>query len=353
MTPGPTAQQRSSGSDAPREAHAPTDCPSWSELLDETERSGGGAEGTAAPPRLGFQKAARAEVLSIEELIEALDKVGMYTHTSKAAVDSAQDMWTGANNLKPAGIWYATGGTWLRYLTTDLESWLKDAVYVWEVEIDRTRVRVLREADDTWQCVGTYGIGEGVDATLDWAALERDGYSGVEVTEYHQDIRYEQEWYLAIDIESGVVWDADAVQGAWPIAVRRPDGSYYTKVRSAGSAMRPTDIRLSDAEAAAALKGETEPEPESQSLATRRTPRKCTTVQSYSQTTPRAPRRPSELPPHLERGATRCRRGAKRDAVEIGALTVERIVSGKYEWRDAEYAPVKGPRKRLWDTWHA
>ena len=59
------------------------------------------------------------------------------------------------------------------------------------------------------------------------------------------------------------------------------------------------------------------------------------------------------LPPHLERGTTRCRRGAKRDAVEIGALTVERIVSGKYEWRDAEYAPVKGPRKRLWDTWHA
>ena len=48
-------------------------------------------------------------------------------------------------------------------------------MYVWEVEIDRTRVRVLREEDDTWQCVGTYGVGEGVDATLDswldWTAL--------------------------------------------------------------------------------------------------------------------------------------------------------------------------------------
>ena len=196
-------------------------------------------------------------------------------------------------------------------------------------------------------------MGEGVDATLDWTAMARDGYSGIEVTEYHQDIRYEQEWYLAIDIESGVVWDEDAVQGAWPIAVRRPDGSYYTKVRSAGSATGPTDIRLNDAEAAAALKGEAEPAPASQSAAARRTPRKCTEVQSYSQTTPRAPRRPSELPPHLERGTTRCRRGTKRDAVEIGALTVERIVSGKYEWRDAEYAPMKGPRKRLWDAWHA
>ena len=55
----------------------------------------------------------------------------------------------------------------------------------------------------------------------------------------------------------------------------------------------------------------------------------------------------------LERGATRGRRGAKREAVVIGALTVERIVGGRYEWRDAEYAAVRGPRRRLWDEWHA
>ena len=41
---------------------------------------------TATPPRLGFQKEIRAETLSIEELIEALDKVGMRTHTSKDAM---------------------------------------------------------------------------------------------------------------------------------------------------------------------------------------------------------------------------------------------------------------------------
>ena len=38
-----------------------------------------GSVAVTAPPQLGFLKAARAEVLSIEELIEALDKVGMYT----------------------------------------------------------------------------------------------------------------------------------------------------------------------------------------------------------------------------------------------------------------------------------
>ena len=68
-------------------------------------------------------------------------------------------MWTRENDLKPAGIWYTTGGTWLRYLTTDLEIWLKDAIYVWEIEVDRTHVRVLSEEGDTRRCVAEYGVG--------------------------------------------------------------------------------------------------------------------------------------------------------------------------------------------------
>ena len=192
--------------------------------------------------------------------------------------------------------------------------------------------------------------------------MARDGYSGVEVEVYHQDIRYEQGWHSAVDIESGVLWDAEAVKGAWPIAVRRPDGRYYTKVRGAGPAARAADIRLSDTEAAAALRGEEgrgppvpppAPEQASSNREIRRTPRKCTAIQSYSQTAARAPRRPKELAPHLERGVARCRRGTKREAVVIGALTVERIANGQYEWRDAGYAALKGTRKRLWDAWHA
>ena len=233
-----------------------------------------------------------------------------------------------------------------------METWLKDAVYVWEVGIDRTRMRVLSAEDDTRRCIAHYGVGEGMNATLDWEAMERDGYSGMEVREYHQDIRYEQGWYYEIDIESGVLWDETAVHGAWPIAIRRPDGRYYTKIRSMRAGGRTADVRLSDAEAAAALRGEEETEPASGSTTARRTPRRCTVIQSYSQTAARAPRRPRELPPYLERGAVRCRRGAKRDAVEVGALTVERTVHGGYEWRDAQYAPVRGARRRIWDTWH-
>ena len=38
------------------------------------------------------------------------------------------------------GFWDLGGEVWE---TTDLETWLGDALYVWEIEIDRTHVRVL------------------------------------------------------------------------------------------------------------------------------------------------------------------------------------------------------------------
>ena len=57
-----------------------------------------------------------------------------------------------------------------------------------------------------------------------------------------------------------MVWKEGAIRGVRPIAVRRPDGKYHTKVRSAGSDARLTDIQLSDEEAAAAIRGEVEQE---------------------------------------------------------------------------------------------
>ena len=143
------------------------------------------------PLRLGFQRKTRVEALSIEELIEELDKIGMCTHTSKDAIGDAKDMWSPAGEVKPAGVWYATGGAWLQFLLTDMEQWLKDAVYVWEINVDRTLVYRLQRADDTRQCIADYGVGRGMDATLDWSAMSGHGYSGVEVETYLPEFRRE------------------------------------------------------------------------------------------------------------------------------------------------------------------
>ena len=40
--------------------------------------------------------------------------------------------------------------------------------------------------------------------------------------------------------------------------------------------------------------------------------------------------------------------GLKR-AIEVGARTIERVVAGRYEWRDAGLGEMEGARRRLWE----
>ena len=41
-------------------------------------------------------------------------------------------------------------------------------------------------------------------------------------------------------------------------------------------------------------------------------------------------------------------RVALKRAVEVGARTIERVVAGRYEWRDAGLGEMEGARRRLW-----
>ena len=46
--------------------------------------------------------------------------------------------------------------------------------------------------------------------------------------------------------------------------------------------------------------------------------------------------------------AARDRGGSKRKAMEVGPATVERIVNGRYEWRDGGMRPMTGARRAIW-----
>ena len=62
-------------------------------------------------------------------------------------------------------------------------------------------------------------------------------------------------------------------------------------------------------------------------------------------------RKRSRLVTRVERGE---RRGPLGAGVRVGALTIERTVGGRYEWRDAQLGAMSGKRQRLWagnDTW--
>ena len=65
------------------------------------------------------------------------------------------------------------------------------------------------------------------------------------------------------------------------------------------------------------------------------------TVQTYDETRRRAPRRPKDACVYLEKGNGR---GAKRAAIVLGPAAVDRIVGGRYEWRDAGYKRPRSAR---------
>ena len=81
-----------------------------------------------------------------------------------------------------------------------------------------------------------------------------------------------------------------------------------------------------------------------------RSKRKLTTpIASYDETVRRrSGPRDAQRVVYLRRGQDHSV-GCKRTAIVLGPYAIERIVRGRYEWRDANLPPQKGPRKRLWE----
>ena len=55
----------------------------------------------------------------------------------------------------------------------------------------------------------------------------------------------------------------------------------------------------------------------------------------------------------MERSGSRVMPGGAIATRVVGAAAVERIVGGRYEWRDAGLRPMSGARKRHWDAQEA
>jgi hypothetical protein len=63
-------------------------------------------------------------------------------------------------------------------------------------------------------------------------------------------------------------------------------------------------------------------------------PQRQRTQTQYDETRRRGPRRTTTHGAYMERGSGAGRRGTKRHAIVVGAATIERVVKGRYEWRD-------------------
>ena len=167
------------------------------------------------------------ESLSIEELAQWLDGRGILAHISPHAAPRWAELYSTAGAGKPAGVWYAVGGSWIRFCAVDMASWLADSPYVYALGVDRSLLKVLDSDVCTRVFIDTYGAGEGA---INWPAFRAIGYTGVEINPYSMTFR-DEDWYNAWDVESGVVWEPSALVSCCRVATRRTDGRYVLDPR--------------------------------------------------------------------------------------------------------------------------
>ena len=69
---------------------------------------------------------------------------------------------------------------------------------------------------------------------------------------------------------------------------------------------------------------------------------------SYDEVTRRKPRRAGPRG-YMERSGSRVVTGGGIASRVVGTAAVERMVAGRYEWRDGGLRPMRGARKRHWE----
>ena len=121
---------------------------------------------------------------------------------------------------KPNGFWYEmTEGDWASFLAPAGRGGLQGAGdFAYGVTLKKSaRIAQPSSATKVRKFTERYGvavdIGDGdFVVMIDWASVAED-FDGIEFCPHIHKIRFEEglDWYSTVDVDSGCVWNADAV----------------------------------------------------------------------------------------------------------------------------------------------
>lgn len=112
--------------------------------------------------------------------------------------------------LKPVGLWYGIGSSWLNYVKTENFSTLKKNIF--ELEIDYTDILKLTNEKEVIDFNKEYKIYTKSISTIKWIDVAKK-YKGIEINPYIRFYRYTDfDWYYTWDVSSGVVWDLSCIK---------------------------------------------------------------------------------------------------------------------------------------------
>lgn len=113
--------------------------------------------------------------------------------------------------MKPWGLWYSGGDDWWRWMAQNTPRWWPDYREVHEIEVDESRILVMRGESDVIRFNNRYRA-MGRSSLIDWRAVEKD-WAGVEINPYQDGLRMADNflWYYPWDAASGCIWDVSAI----------------------------------------------------------------------------------------------------------------------------------------------
>lgn len=112
--------------------------------------------------------------------------------------------------LKPFGLWYSFGKTWLQWCKDN--NFGPEYKFAYKIDIDKTNILLLQTPEDIDNFYDKYHSQlDPFNFHLNWQEVAKT-HKGIEMPIYHEDCRYKHLWYSAWDIASGVIWDATAIR---------------------------------------------------------------------------------------------------------------------------------------------
>ena len=143
------------------------------------------------------------------EWMGALEEGKRYSVSSKPIESMRDTSGVLKDNFKPVGLWYACGDEWVDWLESEMQNWLADVKYVYEVVPNLPRILELDTENDVRAFGDQYGVPgyRGAVDVIDWKSVGRL-CDGIEICPYQWSLRMEREtgWYYPWDVASGCIW---------------------------------------------------------------------------------------------------------------------------------------------------
>jgi hypothetical protein len=122
--------------------------------------------------------------------------------------------------MKPKGLWYGFGTSWIDFVRSEMPAWESDTKHVFKIEIDTSNILIIKDDESFLEFSDKYKDPEyekkWPDIKIDkinWPEVAKE-YKGIEFPVYFSKYRMNRKyfWYYPWDVASGCIWDLSAVK---------------------------------------------------------------------------------------------------------------------------------------------